>query len=67
MGQYRNSFAQEGLSGDLLLECDEGILEHELGVSLKIHRIKLMKLITGKYSAEAFLKGERTNAKVYVD
>ena len=67
MGKYRDSFAREGISGDVLLECDDRILEHELGVSLRIHRIRLMKLITGKHSAEAYLTGEGAKAKVYVD
>ena len=54
MSQYRESFTREGVTGDILLECDEHILEQELGVSSRIHRIKLMKIITGKHSAERY-------------
>ncbi len=43
------------ISGEILLECDEDILENELHVSSRIHRIRLTKLINGKVSARNVL------------
>ena len=55
LSAYKSTFERENISGDLLLSFDDGILERELGVKSKIHRLKFMKLITGQYSAEKFL------------
>lgn len=49
---------QEHIDGELLAECNDAILENELAVSSKLHRNRLMKLITGKHSALAILEGE---------
>ena len=38
-----------------MIELDEKILESDLQISSKIHRIRLMKLISGNYSAEDIL------------
>ena len=55
LGQYKEGFLAEEISGEILVECDEEVLQHELGMSSKIHRIKLMKVITGQHSAKAFI------------
>ena len=49
--QYLKPFCAEELDGQLLSECDEETLQHELGISSAIHRAKLMKIITGRQSA----------------
>lgn len=55
LGQYKKRFVEEHISGEILLECDEQILQEELGVQSRIHRIRLMKVITGLHSAKALL------------
>ena len=55
LGAYKSVFEQEKISGDLLLGFDDSILEKELGIRSRLHRLKFKKLITGQYSAEKFL------------
>ena len=45
--QYQEKFRTEQVTGEILSECDEQVLTDDLGVSSKLHRIKLMKVITG--------------------
>lgn len=58
LGQYIDSFRQEQITGELLLELTEDVVENELMVSSKLHRMRVMKLIDGKHSAEGYLNGE---------
>jgi len=41
-----------------LLECDESTLLQELEVTSKLDRIKLLKIISGHYSALHILEGD---------
>ena len=50
LGQYLRQFSNEQIDGQLLSECDEKVLEFELSVTNAVHRLKLMKVITGKQS-----------------
>ena len=45
--QYQEKFRTEQVTGEILSECYEQVLADDLGVSSKLHRIKLMKVITG--------------------
>ena len=49
MSSYKEKFKKECISGSLLLELDEDVLENELGVTRRLDRIKLMKLIEGHH------------------
>ena len=49
---------EERVNGEMLLECDNLVLQEELKVTSKLQRVRLMKLIEGKYSAENILRGE---------
>ena len=62
MRKYQEEFAQESIDGMILAECDEPILQHELGVSSKQDRMKLMRIISGHQSALSILEGN-----VYID
>ena len=55
LGQYKETIARECVDGEILSELDEQSLENELGISSKIHRIRLMQIITGSRSAKNFL------------
>ena len=41
---------RECIDGEVLCECDEEILEIELGISDVEHRAKLMAIISGEYT-----------------
>ena len=56
--QYNQTIAQERITGDVLVECTESVLEKELHVESKLHRVRLMKLIDGSHSARGILSGE---------
>ena len=45
--QYKEAFAREQIDGEVLLELNDQVLQCELGINFKIHRIRLMKLISG--------------------
>lgn len=57
LGQYKEVFHYEQIDGDTLAACDEEILLRELSIKNKLHRTRLMKIITGKLSAGNVLKG----------
>ena len=42
--QYREVFEREHIDGEILQELDDEILEKDLGVTSKLHRIRIMKL-----------------------
>ena len=47
LDKYRDNFKREQVNGEILSECDEDVLTNDLGISSKLHRIKLMKVISG--------------------
>ncbi len=57
--QYKDKILEEQLSGEILLECDDTILQEEVGMASRIHRIRLMKVISGQHSAKALLEKRR--------
>jgi len=46
--QYQDQFKTEQITGEILLECDDDMLASDLGVSSKLHRKRLMKVISGE-------------------
>ena len=56
MTKYHEMFAEQSIDGEVLVECDEPTLQHELGMDSKVDRIK--KIISGQYSALGVLRGE---------
>ena len=52
--EYKAAFAREQVTGDILADLSEEDLKNELGVSSRIHRIRLMKFITGVHSVSDF-------------
>ena len=57
LAQYRDAFVREDVSGDILSDCDEKVLEEELGIHNKLHRMRLLHIIEGRRSALALLAG----------
>ena len=58
LGQYRAKFAEEMISGEILIELGQEDLERDLEIKSKIHRVRLMKIINGHHSARNILVGE---------
>ena len=56
--QYKDIFINEEITGEILAELNEADLQNELGITSKIHRVKLMKVISGRHSALNVLRGE---------
>lgn len=58
LGVYKDTFQKEQITGEILAELTDQELKDELGVSSKIHRVRMMKIITGRHSASCVLNGE---------
>ena len=58
MREYQDTFSQHAIDGEILADCDDEILQQELHVSSKLHRLKLKKIITGRHSATNILDGQ---------
>ncbi len=56
--QYLGNFKEEQVNGEILSECDEEVLQNDLGVASKLHRMRLLKVISGRHSARYILAGD---------
>ena len=52
---YIEVFKAECISGDILQEIDDSVLYKELGVRSKLHRIRMMRLINGKFPHSTYV------------
>ena len=50
MSQYRQSFRREQVTGVVLALVDDDILKTDLSVSSKLHRTRLLKIVSGEVS-----------------
>jgi hypothetical protein len=55
LDRYKDQFITEQIDGHLLLSLTDEILEHELDIKSKIHRIKIMRVISGKQSIADYI------------
>ena len=58
LSQYKQCFLCEEIDGEILSECDENVLLHELNVCSQSHRDQLMNIITGKQSVTLLLSDQ---------
>ena len=58
MRQYQGVFMQEQIDGEVLCECDDTVLGNDLKVSSKLHRTRLLKVISGRHSVRNILEGQ---------
>ena len=58
MKKYQDKFAEEGIDGTILTDIEEHTLETGLGVTSKLDRVKLMKIMKGERSAKSVLEGQ---------
>lgn len=56
LSAYSEAFRKENVTGNLLLDLDDHTLEQDLGVKSRLHRIHILRLITGKSSAKNILE-----------
>ena len=57
LSAYKRAFARNQISGELLMLCSEEVLEKELGVTSKLHRMKIMALVQGRSTVWKYLDG----------
>lgn len=50
--EYKEVFLRERVDGHVLLQLNDHILNTELGVESKLHRIRIMNLAAGKIPVE---------------
>lgn len=50
LGQYTSVFTKENVTGNDLAYLDDDDLENVLGICNRLHRIRLMKIISGQSS-----------------
>lgn len=51
LGNYKEGFEREQIDGALLLSCDNKILEFDLGMTSRLHQLKILRLIQGDIPA----------------
>ena len=56
--EYFNVFMEESITGEILAECSEEVLIHDLGMKNPKHCSTLMKVINGHYPVQALLAAE---------
>ena len=54
--QYKATFEQEQVDGTILAECNEAMLESDLNITKKLHRVRLMYIIRGIHSVQSILE-----------
>ena len=52
---YIEVFKAECISGDILQEIDDSVLNNELGIRSKLHRIRMMRLINGQFPHSTYV------------
>lgn len=63
--QYKSTFTEEAITGEILAECNEELLMQELGITNKDHVSKLLQVIQGVCPPQALL-AEGKDAIAYV-
>ena len=54
LSEHTEIFKEEQVNGEVLMECDEEVLEHDLGIKSKSHRLKFLSIIKGMASADMY-------------
>lgn len=59
LGRYKDVFSEKQIDGMVFAELNEALLEHELGVKSKLHRLRLLMVSKGKQKVNC--KGTQIN------
>ena len=52
------NISQECITGDILVELDDDVLNFELGITKRVQRLKLLRIIDGMQPVTQFIKFE---------
>ena len=55
LAAHVQTFLEERVNGTILLQCDDSTLRDDLGVSSKVHRLRLLQVIEGRVSITTLL------------
>ena len=58
LDQYVDTFVKERVDGSLMLALDDSMLCTDLKVDVGLHRIRILKVISGIHSAKHILEGQ---------
>ena len=53
--KYKKAFKDEKINGNIFCMFDEKILQDDLGVDSRLHRIRLMQIVNGDADARLYL------------
>ncbi len=54
LSQYKEIILAEQVSGEVMVDLDDAMLERDLGIKSKLHRVKFLTVIQGKAPDEAY-------------
>lgn len=54
--KYAASFSEESVDGELFFELDNLMLEEDLGVKNRLHRLRIMRIIRGDQCVTDFIR-----------
>ena len=57
--QYSPTFVHEQIDGDILSACDDSILDEDLKVKSRLHRMRLLRVIQGAHSVQEVMSGKK--------
>lgn len=55
LSRYKEKFMEENIDGSMFFELDDLALKEDLGVTTRLHRIKLMAIIEGHHSVNKYI------------
>ena len=55
LSKYKERFIEENIDGSMFFELDDLVLKEDLGVTTRLHRIKLMAIIEGHHSVNKYI------------
>ena len=56
--RYIPTFSQEQINGDILSTCDDALLNEDLKITSRLHRMRLLRVIEGAYSVHDIMTGK---------
>ena len=60
---YVEVFKAECISGEILQEIDDNVLDKELGIKSTLHRIRMRNLVNGKYPQNIYVTTGNSSPK----
>ena len=67
LAKYIPIFREEHVTGDILSTCDDALLKEELEITMRLHRMRLLRVIEGKHSVQKILSGQDGYVAIAID